>query len=229
MAAEFDVPVPPPPLPPDPNIAPTREVPVVVTVAGSAPPARALAMARWGLVPSWAKDPSIGQRMINARSETVGEKPAYRRAFARSRCLVPADAYYEWAALPGRRKQPYLFRPVGGALIAMAGLVERWRDRTRPDDDPAAWLTSMTILTMPAAGAPAGIHDRMPVTVPRALRGDWLDPDGDGDRVLPALLDAARDAAAAGTWESYPVSTALNSGREHGPALMEPVEPTGGE
>ena len=139
-------------LAPDYNVAPTKEVYAVVErrprdAAPDVPPARQLRVMRWGLVPSWAKDPSIGSRMINAREETIATKPAFRRAFARRRCLLPADGYYEWWAPPdgpkGKNgkplKQPYFLHQRDGGTLAMAGLYEFWRDKTRADDDPLAW------------------------------------------------------------------------------------------
>src|SRR6188768_1935677 len=141
----------PAPLEADYNVAPTKEVYAVVerppkNPAGSKdspePPERQLRVLTWGMVPSWAKDPSIGNRMINARMETVAEKPAYKRAFASRRCLLPADGYFEWyptqqTGKSGKPlKQPFFIHPRDGGLLAMAGLYEIWRDPDRPDDDP---------------------------------------------------------------------------------------------
>jgi putative SOS response-associated peptidase YedK len=135
------------PLAPDFNVAPTKDVYAVVERPPSKesddPPERQLRVLRWGLVPSWAKDPSIGNRMINARMETVAEKPAFRRALAARRCLLPADGYYEWYATEQKTKagkplkQPFFIHPEDGGVMAMAGLYEIWRDPTRDDDDPA--------------------------------------------------------------------------------------------
>lgn len=219
IEAEFGTPPPERLLAPDANIAPTRDV-YVVRVAKPGPeeePGRRLDVARWGLVPSWAKDVSVGQRMINARSESVGERPSYRGPFARRRCLLPADAFYEWAPVAGGPKQPYLFRAADGSVLALAGLYDWWRDPALPAEDPASWLLSTTILTTAARGAPAEVHDRMPVVVPGDLRGGWLDPDLPGAEVLPGILAGASD----GFWESYPVSRAVNSARSHGVELME--------
>ena len=133
-------------------------------------------------MPSWAKDPGIGNRMINARMETVAEKPAYKRAFAKRRCLLPADGYFEWyptdqltsAGKP--RKQPFFIRPKDGGVLAMAGLYEIWRDPTRDDDDPDRFRWTCTVITTDAEDDLGRIHDRMPLMVERDRWGAWLDP-----------------------------------------------------
>src|ERR1700722_5876019 len=177
------------PLPPDYNVAPTKPVYAVLTRAGRGedpeeqePVRRELRVVRWGLVPSWAKDISIGSRLINARAETVAEKPSFRRAFARRRCLLPADGYYEWQVLEnagprgGKRKQPYFIHRADGGPMAFAGLYELWRDRQFPDGDPDAWLWTATIITTTAADEVGQIHDRMPMTIAPGSWADWLDP-----------------------------------------------------
>src|SRR6266566_660270 len=147
-------------LEPDYNVAPTKPVYAVLTRgsrgSGDSGPqdvARELRVVRWGLVPSWAKDLSIGSRMINARAETVGSKPAFRKAFAARRCLLPADGYFEWQQLPAGTKgpkQPYFIcRPDHGPL-AFAGIYELWRDRSLPEGDPAAWLWTAAVITTTA-------------------------------------------------------------------------------
>src|SRR5689334_17753627 len=153
------------PLEPDYNVAPTKAIYAVLTRSGSrdepqaeqaAPresdeePARELRVLRWGLVPFWAKDVSIGSRMINARAETVAEKPAFRRAFARRRCLLPADGYYEWQQQPGAAKQPIYVSRSDGRPLAFAGLYELWRDPAVAGEDPDAWLWTATIITTSA-------------------------------------------------------------------------------
>jgi putative SOS response-associated peptidase YedK len=125
-------------------------------------------MLRWGLVPAWAKDPAIGSRMFNARAEGVADKPAFRAAFRRRRCLVPADGFYEWQPVAGGRKQPYFIRLVSGAPLALAGLWERWRG---PDGDAIA---TFTIVTTAANEAMRAFHDRMPVLVAPADHDEWL-------------------------------------------------------
>ena len=149
---------------------------------------------RWGLVPNWSKDRTGGAKMINARSETVASKPAFKRAAGRRRCLVPANGYYEWQRDGGRKLAHFLSAP-DERLIAMAGLYEIWRDDTLPDDDPAAWLWTCTVITRPATDALGHIHDRCPVLVPDGLRGRWLDCSS-GDAATAAEL-LARDARAA--------------------------------
>jgi putative SOS response-associated peptidase YedK len=219
-------------LEPDYNVAPTKNVYAVIERAPredkQAPPRRELAVVRWGLVPSWAKDASIGSRMINARMETVAEKPAYRKAFARRRCLLPADGYYEWYTPEngpkGKNgkplKQPFFIHPADGGVLAMAGLYELWRDPTKADDDPDRWLMTTTVLTTTAEDAVGMIHDRMPMMVERDRWAQWLDPSVDGSTSdLASLLVPA----APGRLDAYPVSTAVNAVRNNGPELVEPI------
>lgn len=205
------------------NVAPTNDVYAVVERpphdAPDAAPVRLLRVARWGLVPSWAKDPSIGNRMINARVETVAEKPAFRKAFARRRCLLPADGYYEWYGETNGKKQPFFIRPPDGGSLAMAGLYELWRDRSKADDDPDRWLWSVTVLTTTAEDDLGRIHDRMPMLVERDRWSAWLDPQRDDPRELSGLLVPA----APGRLAAYPVSTEVNNVRNDGPQLVEPI------
>ena len=219
----------PAPLEPDYNVAPTKEVYAVVArppdKEKELPPQRQLRVLRWGQVPSWAKDPAIGNRMINARMETVAEKPAFRRAFASRRCLLPADGYFEWypteekTAAGKPRKQPFFIRPRDGGVLAMAGLYEIWRDPTKADDDPERFRWTCTVLTTEAEDDLGHIHDRMPLMVPRDRWAAWLDPtSADGaDRL--ALLEPA----APGRLEAYPVSTAVGNVRNNGPELVDPL------
>jgi putative SOS response-associated peptidase YedK len=217
------------PLLADYNVAPTKEVYAVVERPPRSEdsdedptPERQLRVLTWGLVPSWAKDPSIGNRMINARMETVAEKPAYKRAFAVRRCLLPADGYFEW--YPTSRtnakgkpvKQPFFIRPTDGGVLAMAGLYEIWRDPTRADDDPARFRWTCTVLTTEAEDELGRIHDRMPLMVERDRWDQWLDPRVAGDKGL--LVPAAP-----GRLEAYPVSTLVSNVRNNGPELVEPV------
>jgi putative SOS response-associated peptidase YedK len=185
--------------------------------------ARELRVVRWGLVPSWAKDRSIGSRLINARAETVDSKPAFRRAFARRRCLLPADGYYEWQRQDGAggAKQPYFICRGDGGPLAFAGLYELWRDPARPQDDELSWLWTATIITTSAPDDLGRIHDRMPMVIQPDSWADWLDPATDDPGDLMALLvPAASDGLI-----SYPVSTAVNSVRNNGPRLIERVQP----
>ncbi|MBM3669219.1 MAG: SOS response-associated peptidase [Actinobacteria bacterium] len=193
-------------LPPRYNIAPTTEN-YIITGDGAK---RSLEIARWGLVPSWAKDISIGNRMINARAETVATKPSFRRAYAHTRCLVPADGYYEWYRPAQGPKQPFFIH--GEGTWAMAGLHEMWR----PTDAPV--VHSFTILTMAASSSLASIHDRMPVTVDPDSFDVWLDPESPKDEV-DACLRPERQV----TMHAYPVSTAVNSVRNQGPHLIDPL------
>ncbi|MGH8867529.1 MAG: SOS response-associated peptidase [Actinomycetes bacterium] len=219
------------PLEPDFNVAPTKPVPVVLVRPARGPtadgrparehPERQLRVVRWGLVPSWAKDPSGAGRMINARVETVAEKPAFRRAFAARRCILPADGYYEWYA---PRRQPFFIRPRDGGVLAMAGLYEMWRDPTRAAEDPEAWLWTAAVLTTAAQDDLGHLHDRMPLVVGRHQRDAWLDPAAEDPR---GLLDMLAPAAP-GWLEAYPVSTAVGDVANNGRHLVEPLPADGG-
>lgn len=176
-----------------------------------------LSTARWGLVPSWAKDPKVGDRQINARAESVATKPAYRRAFERRRCLIPADGFYEWQRAQGkRRKQPVFIRARDGEPLALAGLWEVWRENEADD-----WLRSCAIITTDANELLAPIHDRMPVILPESAWEGWLDPDNHDRDALARLLVPAPDDAL----ELWPVSERVNSPGNNGPELLEPVDP----
>ena len=222
------------PLAPDYNVAPTKDVYAVVerppSEDKSAEPERQLRVLRWGLVPSWAKDPSIGNRMINARMETVAEKPAFRRAFSSRRYLLPADGYFEWypTAELGKGgkplKQPFFIRPKDGGILAMAGLYEIWRDPTRDEDDPERFRWTCTVITTEAEDDVGMIHDRMPLMVERDRWAAWLDPR----RPRESLLDLLTPAAP-GALEAYPVSKAVGNVRNNGPELVEPIAAEGDE
>ena len=184
---------------------------------------RELRVVRWGLVPFWAKDISIGSRLINARAETVASKPAFRRAFARHRCLLPADGFYEWEKSgdpKSPRKQPYYIRREDGGVLAFAGLYELWRDKDRPDDDPDSWLWTATIITTRAEDEVGRIHDRMPMVIEPARWADWLDPTATSAEALHGLMTPAASVHLT----TYPVSTEVNSVRHNGPGLIEPME-----
>ena len=208
------------------NVAPTDPVWAVLERplrGGGDEPVRQLRALRWGLVPSWAKDPGVGARMINARVESVHEKPAYRKAFTARRCLLPADGFYEWQPAKGPggtvRKQPYYIAPADGSVLAMAGLYEFWRDRARSDDDPAAWLTTCTIITTDATDAAGRVHPRMPLVVAPDAYDDWLDPRRqDPDRLRKLLAVPAH-----GELEVRAVSTAVSNVRSNGPELIAPL------
>ena len=190
--------------------------------------ARELRVVRWGLVPSWAKDPAIGSRLINARVETVDSKPSFRSAFAKRRCLLPADGFYEWLKVEedGKtRKQPYYIHRADGGELAFAGLYELWRDKSAPDDDPQAWLWTAVIITTTAPDEVGRIHDRMPMVIGQAGWSDWLDPANNHAPAAHALL---APAAVSGL-ESYPVDTDVNYVRNNGPRLIRPLTPDAGE
>jgi putative SOS response-associated peptidase YedK len=236
------------PLQPDYNVAPTKPVYAVLSRAARSgeseplkaqPPqtpdvARELRVIRWGLVPFWAKDPKIGSRLINARAETVDSKPAFRQAFRRRRCLLPADGYYEWQLPDGRAsdspggkgsgrgaKQPYYILREDGGPLAFAGLYELWRDASLPDDHEHAWLWTAVIITTSAPDDLGKIHDRMPMVIQPDRWQEWLDPAA----THPAdLMELLAPAASSGLI-SYPVSTAVNSVRNNGPELIRGVEP----
>ncbi|MEU1039655.1 SOS response-associated peptidase [Streptomyces sp. NPDC005907] len=217
-------------LPPNWNVAPTDEVWAVLERAArgqdeTASAERQLRPLRWGLVPSWAKDVKAGARMINARVETVHEKPAFRRAFLRRRCLLPADGFYEWQASQdpdtGRtRKQPYFIHPEDDQVMALAGLYEYWRDpAVEQDDDPAAWLMTCTIITTEATDAAGRVHPRMPLALTPDHYDAWLDPHHRDPDELRSLLGRPAD----GHLETRPVTTAVNSVRNNGPQLLDKV------
>lgn len=209
---------------PDYNMAPTKIAPVVIGRRrdDSDQLHRELVAARWGLIPSWAKDPSIGSRMINARTETVAEKPSFKAAFAKRRALIPADGYYEWYTAPlteGQKKptkQPFYITPKDGSVLAMAGLYEFWKDREAGD-----WVISFTILTTSAEDALGQVHDRMPLFLERDAYDAWLDPaPRSTDDLLGLLVPAAP-----GRLDAFAVSTAVNNVRNNGPELIAPLPP----
>jgi putative SOS response-associated peptidase YedK len=189
---------------------------------------RELRLVRWGLVPSWAKDTSGGARLINARSETVAVKPAFRAAFAKRRCLIPADGYYEWVT-EGKAKKPfYIYRNDGG-ILAFAGLYEVRRNSVVPDDHEDAWYWSATIITTQATDDIGQIHDRTPMVIAPESWTDWLDPANKERESLLAAMHPATTSGSGGL-TSHPVSTAVNSVRNNGPSLIEPLgdaEPPG--
>lgn len=223
------------------NVAPTTQVRTVLTRApresaaepsGDEPPAqepvseptapvRQLRVARWGLVPPWAKDASVGNRLFNARSESVPDKPAFARAFTKRRCLVPADGWYEWQRETGPdgkpRKQPFLMIPEDGHSLALAGLYEFWRPKGAGADVPI--LLSVTVLTTAAQGELADIHDRMPLVLRRQDWQRWLDPAV----AAPSELLLPHDEAVDESLELRPVSSKVNSVRNNSADLIEPV------
>ncbi len=192
-------------LPPRYNIAPTQPVAVVPNDGQ-----RRVAFFRWGLVPSWARDLSIGNRLINARAETLAQKPAFRVAYRRRRCLVLANGFYEWRREAGR-KVPMFIRLKSGAPFAFAGLWESWRG---PDDQE---LLSCTIITTEPNALIAEIHDRMPAILPRQAYEPWLDPA----EKRPGELQVWLKPYPASEMTAYPVSTLVNNPRNDTPACVE--------
>ena len=195
------------------NIAPTQEVAIV----RRRDEGRELALARWGLIPSWAKDAAIGNRMINARAETVAEKPAFRDSFRKRRCLMPADGFYEWQKI-GARKQPWLLRRKGGAPFAFAALWSRWHDPAsgRPVE------TCALLTTTPNALA-SRVHDRMPVILPREAFALWLDPGAE-----PGALGALLAPLPAEQMEAWSVSTRVNDPRHDDASCVARAAADGG-
>jgi putative SOS response-associated peptidase YedK len=201
-----------PPPGPSWNVAPTADARVVLERIVNDEPDRQLRTLRWGLVPSWAKDLKIGAKLINARSETVTEKSAFKTAAARRRCLVPADGYYEWMATESGKVPMYLR---GDGVLSFAGLYEIRRDL----EDPDQWLWTYTIVTCTTQDALGHVHDRSPVVVPAELRGAWLDPTLTDPAVVRDLLASMPEPVL----ETYEVSTAVNSAQNDGPELLAPV------
>lgn len=194
------------------NMAPSTFVPAVREDAART---RRLAMLYWGLVPGWAKDRSIGARMINARAETLREKPAFRNAYRKRRALVVADGYYEWMNLGASGKQPYFIQPASDHPFAIAALWESWRDPAT-----GAPLESCTLVTVNATGPTARIHHRMPLIIPPGAHGEWLDPrNEDLDGLERLLAPAGADGLVA-----RPVGRAVNDARNEGAGLIEPVD-----
>jgi len=201
-----------PSLPPRYNMAPTQQAAVVRVTAPGAP--RHLDLLRWGLVPYWADDPKIGNRMINARSEGVADKPAYRSSFRKQRCLIPTDGFYEWKK-EGKLKQPYHIRRKDRRPFAFAGLWSRWR----PKEGGAEPLDTFTILTTDSNELIRPLHDRMPVILDPASFDLWLDPAVDDRARLQELL-LPYDGS---VMETVPVSRTVNSPAYDGPDCVAPL------
>jgi putative SOS response-associated peptidase YedK len=193
------------------NIAPTQEAPVIRS-AGPSPTPRELAFLRWGLVPFWAHDASVGNKMINARAETVADKPSFRSSFRKRRCIVPADGFYEWQKT-GRRKQPYFFRLKSRQPFGMAGLWDRWE---KSASEP---LETFTILTTRANSLVGAAHHRMPVILSRSQIDLWLDPEANVASDFGDFWQPYPDVE----MEGIPVSTWVNNPGNDGPRCIEPV------
>lgn len=192
------------------NVAPTQDVAVV---RSSSTGGRTLALMRWGLVPWWAKDLTIGARMINARNDAVASKPAFREAFETRRCLVPADGFYEWKKLDAKRRQPYAILPRDGGVFSFAALWERWRDKRSGEV-----VLSSTIITTAPNALCAPIHDRMPAILPREAWSQWLgeEPATSAER-LALLKPFPAEAMTA-----HPISPRVGNVDNEGPELIEP-------
>lgn len=211
-------------VPPSWNVAPTDPVRLVYErfeggpddAAGHA--VKKLRTARWGLVPRWSKDAGGGARMINARIETIAEKPAFKAPAARQRCLIPAAGYYEWQP-SGGRKVPYFLHGDHDQLLVFAGLYDWWRDKSLPDDDPRAWLLSCTIITQQAPDALGHIHERSPVLIPPELRADWLDCRSPST----AIVDELRHTSPAVALVPTEVGPDVGNVRNNHPGLIAPV------
>ncbi|MFG1798677.1 SOS response-associated peptidase [Micromonospora carbonacea] len=190
------------------NVAPTTTVPLVrLTPEGH----RALSAGRWGFLPPWSKSPAAGARMINARAETVATSRAYAPAFARRRCLVPADGWYEWVRLPEGGRQPYFMTPADSSVLALAGIWSVW-------EGPAGPVLTFSVLTTAAVGELARVHERMPLLLPRQRWASWL-----GSTDEPAALLAPPDPGWLAGLEIRPVGPAVGNVRNDGPELITRV------
>ena len=186
----------------------------IAAIRESGEAGRTLCLLRWGLVPAWAKDAKIGQRMINARSETAAERPSFRNALRRRRCVVPADAFYEWSAGRGEARQPHVFRSPDGSPLAIAGLWESWRDKKA-----GLALESCTLLTRQADSIVGPVHHRMPLLLARADFEAWLDPMLVQGKRIEELLNGSSGQPL----EGFPVSRWVNDPRHDEPRCIEPV------
>jgi putative SOS response-associated peptidase YedK len=211
------------------NVAPTNDIYGVVADADGS---LRLEVVHWGLIPSWAKERKIGAKMINARAETLAEKPAYKSVFKNRRCIIPMDGFYEWKAgtedgpvtAKGKpAKQPMYIHSQNGEPLAVAGLWSVWKDPEAGEGD-TRWLHSATVVTTSANGTMTPVHDRMPVLLPKSLWEEWLNPNmHDTDRLSQLLAPAADDVLT-----MHPVSTDVNNVRNKGHELTEPVDPAAG-
>ncbi|MFK7919468.1 MAG: SOS response-associated peptidase [Ilumatobacter sp.] len=213
------------------NVAPTHDVYGVVAPRDDPQGQPRLEAFHWGLVPSWAKDRKIASRMINARSETLAEKPAFKGLLKKKRLLIPMDGFYEWKAgvaggpvtAKGKpAKQPMFIHRTDHGPLAVAGLWTAWKDEATAVDGAAAqWLLSATLITTAANPTMSDVHDRMPVLVPASRWGEWLDPANDDIDALSTLFDMSEDTSLT----MHPVSTEVNSVRNNRADLIEVVDP----
>jgi putative SOS response-associated peptidase YedK len=198
--------------PPSWNVGPQRTLFAAHEYAG----VRVMDSYRWGLIPSWAKDPTIGNKLFNARGETIAEKPSFRNAFAKRPCVIPVDGFYEWDHRPGRHREPYFFTRSDEELLLLAGLYEHWRN---PNDDE--WIATCTIVTTTPSADLKEIHDRMPVVLSTDDIETWLNVTDFGPDERLALVRPAPT----GTLTHYEVSKAVGSVKNDGPELTEPFQP----
>jgi putative SOS response-associated peptidase YedK len=198
------------------NVAPTQEIPVIVQQEDN----RHFKKRHWGLVPFWAKDISIGARMINARAETVASKPAFRAAFKKRRCLIPADGFYEWRGKAGS-KQPYYFCLPSGEPFAFAGLYEVWADQAAPPG--AGPYKSCAIITMEASDSVKDVHARMPVILTPEVYDEWLDPENSD----PGRIEEILRRGCVKDLRRYPVSMLVNNVGNNSRECMEPLKAGG--
>lgn len=211
------------------NVAPQSQVPVVFETRDGE---RVAELMRWGLVPHWAKDAGIGHKLNNARAETMADKPSFRQAVRRRRCIVPASGFYEWqaaAAGTGGAKQPWYISPKDAPMFAFAGLFEAWRPHADAEGKGAAaqseeWLLTCCIVTTAPNAIMAPIHDRMPLILARAHWDAWLNRELHDPAALAPLLQGV----AAASMQAWPVSRAVNRGSAEGEALIAPLDPPPG-
>jgi len=190
------------------NIAPGSSILIVRQDGGVG---RVAGFYRWGLIPAWAKDPAIGNKLANARGETVAEKPSFRSAFKRWRCLVPASGFYEWKTVAGR-KQPYYIRPTGEEPFGLAAITQLWRGPDGP-------VHSVSLITTAPNELMQGIHDRMPVILPEEAYGDWLDPKNQDITALKGFIHPYP----AKKMTAYPVGTQVSNAKNEGAELITPA------
>jgi putative SOS response-associated peptidase YedK len=209
-------------VPADWNISPTKSV-YFIAANNSAGTERNLQTASWGLVPSWSKDATKAANTINARVETIAEKPSFRAAFKSRRCLVPADGYYEWATELGnfKLKQPFYIFNEDNSLLSMAGLYEDW-----VNPQTGELKTTLSIITRESTGQIAKIHHRMPVLLPKERWASWLSADPISKEQVPQYLELLNLAKPETGLAIRPVSTAVNNARNHGPELIKEIELT---
>lgn len=200
------------------NVAPTQNVPIVAERLDEGTIDRHLLVARWGLVPSWTKDIKIGDKLINARSETILEKPSFRQAAVKRRAIIPAEGYYEWQKTEDGKKIPNYLYSEDEPLLGFVRLYESWADPQLPENDPGRSLLSCTVLTTTTQDALGHVHNRSPVIIPRDRFAEWLDPDLTDKNEIQHLLDSLPEP------ELVPrvVSTRVNSVRNNGPELIDP-------